>query len=240
MLSTTARHQRIEEGLVRLNRLSSLGLLSAGAAHEIKNALVAGKAFIDLLLEKHQDSELAEIVRRELARIDAIVSQILHYSSPAPRSSGPVDVHEVLDHSLRLIQPQLDGKAIALRQELHAGERTVNGDQYQLQQAFVNLLLNGLQAMGSNGTLTVTTRTGRESGTDPCLEVTVADTGPGIPAQNQARLFEPFFTTKPKGTGLGLAITRQIIEEHGGTISVNSQPSHGAQFVILLPLTASS
>src|SRR5215831_14534857 len=110
MVQTAARHQRIEEGLVRLNRLSSLGLLSAGAAHEIKNALVAGKAFIDLLLEKHQDSELAEIVRREFARIDSIVSQILHFSSPSPRTSGPVDVHEVLDHSVRLIQPQLDGK----------------------------------------------------------------------------------------------------------------------------------
>ncbi len=242
MLQTTPGHQRVEESLVRLNRLSSLGLLSAGAAHEIKNALVAGKAFIDVLLEKHQDSDLAEIVRRELSRIDAIVSQILHYASPAPKASGPVDVHEVLDHSLRLIQPQVDGKVIAVRQELRSGQKTVNGDEFQLQQAFVNLLLNGIQAIGSDGILTVETNTLMEDelGPEPCLEVKISDTGMGIPADHQARLFEPFFTTKAKGTGLGLAITRQIIQEHGGSIAVRSELGEGAQFIILLPLGSPS
>ena len=242
MLQTKSAGERIEENLVRLNRLSSLGLLSAGAAHEIKNALVAGKAFIDLLLEKHEDSELAEIVRRELSRIDAIVSQILHFASPAPRASGPVNVHQVLDHSLRLIQPQVDGKMITVRQELFARETIVNGDEFQLQQAFVNLLLNGIQAMGSEGTLSVeTTILGAEPRPpNSRLEVKVSDTGVGIPLDHQEKLFEPFFTTKTRGTGLGLAITRQIIQEHGGTITVKSDPGAGAQFIILLPLISSS
>ena len=242
MLQTKSGGQRIEERLVRLNRLSSLGLLSAGAAHEIKNALVAGKAFIDLLLEKHEDSELAEIVRRELSRIDAIVSQILHFASPAPKASGPVNVHQVLDHSLRLIQPQVDGRMIAVRQELFARELIVNGDEFQLQQAFVNLLLNGIEAIGSEGTLSVETSTIGPEALRPNsrLEVKVSDTGAGIPLENQEKLFEPFFTTKTRGTGLGLAITRQIIQEHGGTITVKSVPGEGAQFVILLPVVSSS
>jgi signal transduction histidine kinase len=137
-----------------------------------------------------------------------------------------------------LIQPQLDGKEIVLRQELRADQRTVNGDEFQLQQAFVNLLLNGLQAIGSMGTLTVDTRSiaAHQSRSEPSIQVTVSDTGMGIPLENQARLFEPFFTTKAKGTGLGLAITQQIIQDHAGTIRVESQPGSGARFVILLPL----
>src|SRR6058998_2509687 len=126
-----------EQKLRRLNRLASVGTLAASMAHEIKNALVAGKTFIDLLLEKHQDAELAEIVRRELGRIDALVSQMLKFAAPAKPAFSPVRLHDVLDHSLRLVQPQMGIKGIALRRLLQAAPDLVEADDYQLEQAFV-------------------------------------------------------------------------------------------------------
>src|SRR5439155_6954190 len=109
---TSAR--QLEPNLRRLDRLAGIGILATSMAHEIKNALVAGKTFIDLLLEKHQDAELAEIVRRELGRIDSLVSQMLRFAGPAKPAFSAVRLHEVLEHSLRLVQPQMQIKTIAL------------------------------------------------------------------------------------------------------------------------------
>jgi signal transduction histidine kinase len=242
---TTAR--QLEERLVQLDRLANLGTLAATMAHEIKNALVAGKTFIDLLLEKHKDAELVDVVRREMSRIDGIVSRMLKFSGPARAAFTEVHLHEVLEHSLRLVQPQLEGQSVAVNQSFQATPDLVQGDDYQLEQAFLNIFLNALEAMGSNGTLSVATEIcsiqagsgGRGASVNrPQLRVTIKDTGPGIPPENIARLFEPFFTTKPKGTGLGLPITRRIILEHRGDISVESHPGQGTTFQILLPASA--
>jgi signal transduction histidine kinase len=200
---------------------------------------------VDLLAEKHQDAELAEIVRREMGRIDSIVSQMLRFAAPAKRTFSAVRLHEVLNHSLRLVQPQLQSKAIALSRSIRAAQDVVEGDDHQLQQAFVNLFLNALEAMEPHGTLTVATETvetaaapkgARQPGGARQLRVTIKDTGPGISAENMGRLFEPFFTTKKGGTGLGLPITRRIIEEHRGVLQLESQPNQGATFSILLPM----
>ena len=112
--------RQLEERLEQLDRLANVGTLAATMAHEIKNALVAGKTFIDLLLEKHQDAELVEVVRREMSRIDAIVSRMLKFAGPARPAFSEVRLHEVLDHSLRLVQPQLEGKSIALSRSFQA------------------------------------------------------------------------------------------------------------------------
>jgi signal transduction histidine kinase len=239
--------RQLEEHLEQLDRLANVGTLAASMAHEIKNALVAGKTFIDLLLEKNRDTELVEVVRREMSRIDAIVSRMLKFAGPARPAFSEVRLHEVIEHSLRLVEPQLEGHAITLSRSFRAAPDRVNGDEYQLQQAFVNLFLNALEAMGANGTLSVTTeifspdarpaRRGDSIG-GPQLRVAIKDTGAGILPENMARLFEPFFTTKPKGTGLGLAITRRIILEHRGAISVDSRPGQGTAFQILLPALA--
>lgn len=224
----------LEHDLRRLDRLASIGTLAAGMAHEIKNALVAGKTFVTSLLEQHQEDELVAIVRRELDRIDSIVSQMLKFaSSPRPEFSA-IHLHEILDFSLRLVDPHFKGKSIVLKRAFQAAADVVEGDDYQLQQAFVNLFLNSLEAMSPHGTLTV--GTGASNARN--LEVTVSDTGIGIPPEIIDRLFEPFFTTKPNGTGLGLPITRRIIYEHGGTIRVESQPNKGATFTIMLPIAS--
>ena len=233
-----------EERALQLERLASLGTLAAGMAHEVKNALVACKTFIDLLLEKHQDAELAQIVRREMARIDTIVTRTLKFAGNSTRDLTSVRTHDVLDHCLRLIERQIEDKSITLTRALEAETDLVQGDEHELQQAFVNLLLNAVEAMGPKGTLTVTTRLHPANGAahnaevepEPVqLHVTIQDTGPGIPPEVMARLFEPFVTNKPNGTGLGLAITRRIIHQHRGSVSARSLAGQGTVFTVALP-----
>lgn len=232
--------QRLDQNLRRLDRLANIGTLSAGMAHEVKNALVAVRTFVDLLLEKNSDAELAEIVGREMKRIDAIVSQMLRVAGPPKPNLAPVRLHEALDHSLRLVQHQINDKLIALRARFAAESDMVSGDLYQLEQALMNLLLNALEAMSPNGELTVATDIITPPGGHPRqLRLTISDTGIGIPPENIERIFETFFTTKKSGTGLGLAITRRIVEEHHGLISAASEPGRGATFVVLLPLLKS-
>jgi len=220
----------------QLDRLANTGTLAAGMAHEIKNALVAGRTFLDLLLEKNTDAELVQIVRRETGRIDAIVSRMLRFAAANSTSLVPLHLHEALDHALRLVQPQLSGKSIALERMFHANPDSIKGDEYELQQAFVNLLLNALEAMSDHGNLRVSTDALSSPGAAPRVQVTVQDSGTGILPEHMQHLFEPFFTTKAFGTGLGLAITRRIIEEHDGTITAASRPGQGTTFTLLLPL----
>src|SRR5271170_5478268 len=147
-----------EQNLRRLDRLASLGLLSAGMAHEIKNGLTAIQTFIELLVQKGDDRELAEVVGRELKRIDSLASQMLRFAAPGKNEFAPVRVHELLDYSLLLVEHQISGKLISLKRDFKAAPDTVRGDEFQLQQAFMNLLFNAIEAMGTNGTLTVGTQ----------------------------------------------------------------------------------
>ncbi len=236
----------LDLNLCRLDRLASLGTLSASMAHEIKNALVSVKTFVDLLLEKNRDAELADVVRREMLRIDGIVGQMLKYAGPSRAAFSNVRVHDVLDHALRMVQPRLDSGLISLHRAFQAAPDAIEGDDYQLEQAFLNLFLNAIEAMGANGSLTVKTdlisaaparsKAARASGSHLCIAI--SDTGVGISPENMHRLFEPFFTTKQQGTGLGLTITRRIVNEHNGDISVQSAVNQGTTFSIKLPLHA--
>jgi len=217
-----------------------LGTLSASMAHEIKNALVAGKTFLDLLLEKHEDDELTAIVRKEMDRIDSIVTQVLKYSAPARDVFAETSVHEVLDHSLRLVMPKLDSQSVQLDKSFTAQTDVIRGSNYQLQQAFVNLFLNALDAMPASGQLKIGTELIRDSASagqsNGRIQIIVSDTGSGVPPEILSRLFEPFFTTKRNGTGLGLATTQRIFHEHGGTITAESSVGTGTKFIIHLPV----
>jgi signal transduction histidine kinase len=224
-----------EQNLRRLDRLAGLGTLSASMAHEIKNGMVAIKTFVDVLAQKGQDAELTEIVGRELTRINAIVTQMLRFAAPNRAAFTTVRIHEVLDHSLRLMQHQISGKLISLQRQFKAEPDAVRGDDAQLQQAFMNLLLNALEAMGTNGVLTVGTEMAKDESGGRQLRITIQDTGVGIAPENLKRLFEPFFTTKRNGTGLGLAISHRIILEHHGLIRVHSDSGKGSTFSLSLP-----
>ena len=224
------------EKMQRLDRLANLGMLSAGMAHEIKNGMVAVKTFVDLLLEKNQDAELGEVVRHELERINVIVTQMMRMAAPVPANFKTVRVHEVLDHSLRLLLPQVSEKLITVKKDCRAESDAVHGDDAQLQQLFMNLLLNALEAMGPSGTLAISTEMTDGDNGARSLKMKIQDTGVGIAPENLAKLFEPFFTTKKNGTGLGLAISRRIITEHRGAIEVHSEAGQGSTFRISLPV----
>ena len=229
-----------EEQVERLNRLASLGTLAASMAHEIKNALVAGKTFIDLLLESQGEAELVQVVKRELGRIDTLVSRMLKFARPGEATFHQVHLHEVLDHSLHLVAPLMEAKSVTHAASLSAPTDLLEGDEHELQQAFVNLLLNAIEAVGAHGAITVaTSRELSEASSQrpgqPELRVSIQDTGTGIAPEHMKRLFEPFFTTKPSGTGLGLAITRRILQQHHGEIRAQSKLGEGTTFLIRLP-----
>lgn len=233
--------------LLQIDRLTSLGTLSASVAHEVRNALVAVKSFIDLLLEKNPNEELASLVRRELVRIETMVTGTLKFAGPGTSQPEAFHLHSVVEHAVSLVSPQIRNRGIQLTQELRAAQDRLCGSSAQLQQACINLFLNAVEAMGNGGVLTVSTC--NTDGADPRkgdpvrqparrIELRVRDSGPGLSADERARLFQPFFTTKPHGTGLGLVITRRIVEEHDGDISVRSSPGEGSTFVLSLPLAA--
>jgi signal transduction histidine kinase len=235
-LHSLAVAQVFDQNLRQLDRLANLGSLSAGLAHEIKNGMVALQTFVQLLLEKERDSELTAVVRRELRRMDTIATQMLRFATPARSAFASVHVHELLDHSLRLLQHQINGRMISLTRRYQAAPDTAPGDEYQLQQAFMNLLFNAVQAMGMDGALTVSTDFVEIKPGERRLRVQIQDTGAGIAPENLTRLFEPFFTTKKSGTGLGLTICQRILHEHHGNINVQSEVNKGSTFSVLLPM----
>lgn len=240
---TSAREFELK--VERLQRLASLGVVSAGVAHEIKNALVAIKSFAELLLEKQQDVEMVSLVVQEVNRINLLAGQLMRLAGPVHPVFSEINVHDSLQNALRLVKHQIKNRSIELVTELEANRANIRGDTKQLEQAFINLLLNAVEAMGDTGRLTVSTqlvfstefiskfepRTRRQQ-----LQISIQDSGSGIPAHVQANLFSPFQTTKPGGTGLGLVITRRIVVSHGGVITVESEPNRGTTFRITFPL----
>jgi two-component system, NtrC family, nitrogen regulation sensor histidine kinase GlnL len=226
----TAAPSDLSSNLRRLDRLASLGLVSASVAHEIKNGLVPIGTYVEMLSENSEDKELTEVVRRELARINQLVNQMLRFAAPKAGAFTKVHAHELLDHSLRLLEHQMNGRLITLHREYRAASDTIQGNESQLQQAFMNLIFNALEAVGNNGEVHVST-----AADDASVKISVRDTGPGIPSDNLPRLFEPFFTTKKNGTGLGLAICQRIVEEHHGRIEVHSECGKGSVFTVCLP-----
>ena len=238
--------KKLERRIRRLERLANIGTLSAGVAHEIKNALVAIKSFADLLAQRNQEVEMTSLISREAKRIDSLVNQLLKFAGPAKPAFAAVSLHEVIDHSLRLVQHQLKVRKIQLVRALDAGIDQVQGDAKQLEQALINLLLNAVEAIDEIGTLTVATElvvaTEHISRSEPKaqkeqIQVSIKDTGSGIPPELSTHLFVPFMTTKSEGTGLGLAITARIIQEHRGRIKVESEVNKGTTFKIMFPVT---
>jgi PAS domain S-box-containing protein len=243
--------KRLELQIRRSDRLASLGTLSAGMAHEIKNPLVSIKTFAQLLPERYQDSDFREtfsnLIGHEIARIDSLVNQLLRFARPAKPVLKPMHVHEVLEKSLLLVGHRLYQKDIKLTRSWEANVDTIRADADQLEQVFLNFFLNAMDAMKTTGELNVRTEirgdedwvsalTQTNGKADEILRITIRDTGEGIRAEDIPHVFDPFFTTKDYGTGLGLSVVHGIIQEHGGQIEVESELKKGTAFHILLPL----
>jgi signal transduction histidine kinase len=180
---------------------------------------------------------MAGVVRSELKRIDSLVTQMLRFSTPRPAAHASVNIHHLLDHTLRLLEHQMSGRMIALKREYRAIPCVVRGDESQLQQALMNLLLNAVEAMsGNGGELAIITEISISQSGARRLKIHICDTGTGIAGENLARVFEAFFTTKKNGTGLGLAICQRVAHEHQGELEVRSEAGRGSTFILALPV----
>ncbi|MEP7071828.1 MAG: ATP-binding protein [Verrucomicrobiota bacterium] len=242
--------KRLEQQIRRSDRLASLGTLSAGMAHEIKNPLVSIKTFSQLLPDRYDDSDFREtfstLIVHEIDRIDSLVNQLLRFARPAKPLLQPMHVHEVLEKTILLVQHRLYQREIKLTRVWDADVDTIRADADQIEQVFLNFFLNAMDAMKNGGELTVRTsivaadavvsHLAGEDASDEILQICVCDTGEGIRFEDIPHVFDPFFTTKDYGTGLGLSVVHGIIQEHGGQIDVESELAKGTVFHIYLPL----
>jgi len=240
----------LEEQVRRSDQLSSVGTLAAGMAHEIKNPLVTIKTFTQLLPKRHGDAdfrhEFSSLVAHEVSRIDGIVNQLLSFSKPRKPHLVPMKLHDIVEKTLKLIHEQLSQKNIALNNNLQARHNLISGDADLLTQALVNFNLNAIEAIGSDGTINVTSSncTYRfAQGDNPdnavdksCIQLQISDTGKGIAQDQLQKIFDPFFTSKSEGTGMGLSVAHGIIQEHHGAIEVESRSGKGTTFSIYIPI----
>jgi two-component system, NtrC family, sensor histidine kinase HydH len=229
----------IEEQLRRAERLSALGEFSAALAHEVRNPLGSIRGVAEILMDDYRpgDSkyEFCEILVKESERLNRVVEDYLRLARPLPVETRSCDIASELHTIVVLLTA--DAKRRGIRMEL-AAERLppVKGDPEKLRQAFLNIILNGLQATPEGGWVTITADHTETAGQETAsVVINFKDSGPGIEPDKLDRVFEPFFTTKDGGTGLGLAVTRKIIEGHGGRISIINTPGSGATFRVILP-----
>jgi C4-dicarboxylate-specific signal transduction histidine kinase len=231
-----------QEQLVQAGKLATLGELTTGVAHELNNplnniGLFIGNA-IDQIELRDPDPERikSDLVKamEQVRKATEIITHLRTFGRPAPVKLEPVDVDDVIARSLSLVQEQLRIRAIEVSFDLHGVDLIVRGNPIQLEQVFVNLLTNARDVLADADRREVHIASRRDGDK---VKVTVADTGPGIPAEIEQRIFDPFFTTKEVGggTGLGLSITYSIVKEHGGEIWVDGRPEEGAIFHIELP-----
>jgi signal transduction histidine kinase len=222
------------ERLVRADRFAAVGEVATGLAHEIKNPLAGLSGALELLAEdlaaNPRHAEVVGEMRHQVQRLTHTMESLLSFARPPKARLRATDVNDTLEKVLFLIRQQCRGTQVEIRPELGAGLPQVVADPSQLEQVFLNLCLNAVQAMGAQGgTLTLRSRPG-----DAHVLVEVEDTGPGIPADLRGSIFKPFFTTKREGNGLGLAISARIVAEHGGHIGYRCPPEGGTIFTITL------
>src|SRR5450432_1200455 len=228
----------LEQRLVQADKLSSIGLLAAGVAHEVNTPLAVISTYAQMLAKQladdSQKSMILDKIAKQTFRASEIVNSLLNFSRTSTTSYGDVSVNRVIQETLSLLEHQLQKSGIQVKTDLAPGLPGVHGNTGKLQQVFLNLFLNARDAMTSGGTLEV-----RSWADGARAKVEVADTGTGIAPEHVHRIYDPFFTTKAarKGTGLGLSVTYGIIQEHGGSIEVTNRRSGGANFHVELPLS---
>jgi PAS domain S-box-containing protein len=242
VFSSLARIKHLEREKHRAERLASLGALASGVAHEIKNPLVAIRTFAELLPERFTDvdfrDDFSKVVIREIARIDDLVGRLRGIAAPASQNVGTFDIRDPIKDTLALLRAQLDHTRTSVHCIFEDPSPLVSVSDSQLKQLFLNLFLNSLEAMGTDGTIDVRIAR-RDLHGSSWIQVNVSDSGPGIPESLRARIFDPFFTTKPRGSGLGLAICRGITDAHRGTIRVDSSATHsGTTITVGFPAAA--
>lgn len=232
--------EKSQESLLQAEKLALVGKLAAGVAHSIRNPLTSVKMRL-FSLERNFDlspmqQEDLQVISEEIRHIDNIVRSFLEFSRPPKLKFQRLSLSDVVDSTMTLLRQRLESYGVAVEVKRNGRLPEINGDPEQLKEMLVNLLLNACEAMPQGGRITILENTGQMAAMGPVAQLTVSDTGPGIPASIQDKIFQPFFSTKEEGTGLGLPIVSRIVQEHGGSIDVVSRESEGTSFIICLPL----
>ena len=236
--------------LIQAEKLAGIGQMAAGVAHEISKPLTAIYGYVQIILrdttEPNPHKEKLEIVERQCVRMTEILNSIRTFSRQSKTTLGPVDAAHPLKEALVLLEPQLLKNHCEIIQQVEGNLPKLMADSNQLQQTFINLISNAMDAMGgkAGSKIWVTIRRSSDKQYPPedFLEIILKDNGPGIPQEVIGKIFDPFFTTKTedKGTGLGLSVTYGIIKNHHGAITASSIPGEGATFTIALPIAKTS
>ncbi|OGB87279.1 hypothetical protein A3H38_05530 [candidate division WOR-1 bacterium RIFCSPLOWO2_02_FULL_46_20] len=231
----SVENQNLFRSLLQADKLASLGTLSAGMAHEIKNPLASIKGLTQVLEENLNDpafiKKYQEIVCRQIDRMNNLIEKLLHFGQPKGLSLSEFNINRVIEEVLNLIEDQCRKRAIVVEKRL-AKDFIIKGDAEQLSQVFMNLLLNAVQAMPEGGGLVVESRVANHES----IVIEVTDNGQGIAADKLDNIFDPFYSTKDEGVGMGLAVAYRIVKEHGGEVKVESQVGKGTTFKIWLPI----
>jgi PAS domain S-box-containing protein len=241
LFSDLSRRREVEAELRTSDRLAALGRLSAGVAHEIRNPLAGIRTAAEILRRRVEpDADLlrfTDVILEETARLDRIVESLLQFAKPPEPRRAPVRVRALLERARELAIGRAAERGVTIRVSAPATLPEPLADRDQILQVLLNLLLNAIEASSDGGEIRVTA-TAAPAG-EPALRIVVRDGGPGVPSSIRERIFDPFFTTKSGGTGLGLSVSRNILNRHGGSLRVESEPGQGARAIITLPLLPS-
>lgn len=235
-------HMAHESEMLHAEHLATMGELAAGVAHEIRNPLAGIAGAIEIISKDfpkdHPDREVLEDLRQEVRRIEKVLNDLLAYARPKPPQFGRTDLKETVARTLQLARQQTGTKKVDFSIQIPATLPAFRMDAEQLHQVLLNLVLNGIQAIDGEGKVTIAAvvNTSEQVNRPDLVEISVSDTGEGIPPDLLEKIFRPFYTTKRGGTGLGLSLCRRIISQHGGTLTAESEAGKGSRFVIRLPL----
>lgn len=231
--------KRLEEQSKKVERLSAMGEMAVLLAHEIRNPLASLELFVSLLGRETAPHKGTQVwlshIRIAIKLINNIVSNMLCFARDLNLEFCTVNVNAIVQEILKFAEPIIKQRRIALAESCRPAAAFIKGDPQLLRQAFLNLILNALQAMPQSGSLKVISRT-RMEGNQGTVEIKFQDTGAGIAPENLKRIFDPFFTTNKNGNGLGLAVVRRIVEKHNGEIKVTSRLHRGTTFALRFPL----
>jgi len=226
--------RRAQAEIVQSEKLATLGYLSAGMAHEIRNPLNSIALFVQLIrsgLEEPERLDYVEKILKEVDRIDGILRKLLDASKRPRFEISEVRIDHILEHTLDAFTPQLQQKRIKVVSDIRSIPPAIKADPMEIEQIFTNLFLNSIHVMPEEGTLGV-----QLDQDESYINLKVSDTGPGIPPENLPNIFDPFFTTNSRGTGLGLSVVLRIVKTYKGKIEVEKSDASGTTFSVRLPL----
>jgi two-component system sensor histidine kinase AtoS len=253
VLEDLSERKAMEAERRRLDRLAALGEMSAVVAHEIRNPVASIAAGVDYLSAKMEpdssEAQGAAMIQSEIQRVNRILEDILFVARPFQLNLATENLAEIINDVIHRCQPQIQTGQVNVSTVFAADLPALNLDRQRLEQVFTNLIINATQAMQTSGQLpeerqltiqtnvaTTARGVGQKNGSTQQVIISFTDTGPGIPPDAQLQIFEPFFTTKARGTGLGLSVARRVVEEHKGTVKIDTRHKKGTRFIITLPI----